>query len=104
MHKAELYRLPGFTNLTNDMNVVAEFEKGTSQVTVHHYLEGTTTKVPSKNGGVVEDEIKNGAIGDPYVTKETAELADGYELVLKPTNASGNYEENPGINRPPYRR
>ena len=93
--KAELYRLPGFTNLTNDMNVVAAFEKGTSQVTVHHYLEGTTTKVPSKNGGVVEDEIKNGAIGDPYVTKETAELADGYELVLKPTNASGNYEENP---------
>ena len=34
--------------------------KSDTNVLVHHYKEGTTEKVPSRNGGIVEDELIEG--------------------------------------------
>lgn len=67
------------------------YELKDTEVLVHHYIEGTTNKVPSKSGGVVEDEIISGKIYDEYNTKESSNIANNYELVKDkiPENASG---------------
>ena len=67
---------PATINITN--------EKKTGTVTVHHYLENTTTKL-------AEDEIKTGNVGDMYATKQNETLAELYDLVGEPENSSGNY-------------
>ena len=66
-------------------------EKKTGTVTVHHYIEGTTDKVPLADGGTADDEVKTGNIGDIYATKIVDNLSEGYELSLEPSNGSGTY-------------
>ena len=65
-------------------------------LTIHHYIEGTTTGVPLKNGGKAEDIIESGNEGDSYVTSpiDEVELDDRYELVEMPINANGTYTGN----------
>ncbi len=65
-------------------------------LTIHHYIEGTTTGVPLKNGGKAEDIIESGNEGDSYVTSpiDEAELDARYELVEMPINANGTYTGN----------
>ena len=74
---------PETINITN--------EKKTGTVTVHHYIEGTTTKVPLADGGTADDEVKTGNVGDIYATKIVDNLSEGYELSLEPNNGSGTY-------------
>ncbi len=65
--------------------------KKTGTVTVHHYIEGTTTKVPLAKSGTADDETKTGNVGDMYATKARTDISNAYELVAEPTNSSGNY-------------
>ena len=66
-------------------------EKKTGTVTVHHYIEGTTTKVPLAAGGTADDEVKTGNVGDIYATKARTDISNAYELVSEPSNGSGTY-------------
>lgn len=82
------------TNLTinrdvedQQINIINKKEKGT--VTVHYYLEGTEDKVPLIGGGVAEDIIKTGNIGEIYATKEPDNVSQKYELIEEPENSSG---------------
>ena len=74
---------PETINITN--------EKKTGTVTVHHYIEGTTTKVPLAAGGTADDEVKTGNVGDIYATKARTDISNTYELVSEPSNGSGTY-------------
>ena len=65
-------------------------------LTVHHYIEGTTEKVPLKSGEVAEDITDSGKEGEEYTTSEIADslLSDDYELATRPENANGIYSGN----------
>ena len=69
------------------------YEEKEIPLIVHHYIEGTTTKVPLKDGSVAQDEENSGKEGDTYQTSEIADslLSDDYELATKPENAQGFY-------------
>ena len=83
-----------FVNMTEDKHIVVRLGKKLSQVLVHHYIEGTETRVPSIYGGEVQDQTTTGPIGNPYMTNPTDENTPRYELVDIPLNASGYYAEN----------
>ena len=75
---------------TANINITNEKVKGT--VTVHYYVEGTTTPIKLKNGENAENITKTGIIGDIYGTKPEENAADYYELVNEnPEHASGEY-------------
>ena len=81
-------------NVNGEHKVSIENEKKDGEVIVHHYIEGTTTKVPNKNNGVVEDVIINGKVDEQYNTLETLEKAEYYELVEEPVNKDGIITED----------
>ena len=87
------YTLDKFNNVITDVKVIAEFEKLQGTVTVHHYIENTTDKVPLKDGTEAQDENYTGYVGNMYATKAKEDITDKYRLVAEPTNASGNYIE-----------
>ena len=62
-----------------------------AKVITHYYIDGTTDKVPTKDGNVNEDTIQEGNIGDNYKTTPTEDIPDYYELVQEklPENAEG---------------
>ncbi len=62
-------------------------------LTVHHYIEGTSTQVPLKTGGTAGDQVDSGLEGESYTTSAISDenLSDEYELVEVPTNANGTY-------------
>ena len=62
-----------------------------AKVITHYYIDGTTDKVPTKDGDVNEDTIQEGNIGDNYKTTPTENIPDYYELVQEklPENAEG---------------
>ena len=74
---------------SEDISVINEQKTGT--VTVHHYIEGTTTPVQLADGTDVETEVKTGVVGEIYATQVRADLSEGYELIEEPENASGIY-------------
>ena len=70
--------------------VIYYYRLKATSVLVHHYIEGTNTKVPSKNGGVVADETIPGRVNDEYNTNPSSNIADNYEVVNEnPANANG---------------
>ena len=71
------------------ITVVNRKHKGT--VTVHHYIEGTKTSVPLKDGTKAEDEILRGDEGEEYLTKEINDDKSIYTVSEVPENASGKY-------------
>ena len=88
-------------------NAVGKYKTGTTEVTyyyvekqipltVHHYIEGTTGKVPLKAGGTASDVTGSGKEGESYTTSAIADdkLSDEYELVEIPSNANGTYSGN----------
>ena len=81
---------PGTTEVTYYYRL-----KDTS-VLVHHYIDGTETQVPSKTGGVVEDETIQGKVTDTYNTNPSSNVANNYEVVAEkmPANANGNMTIN----------
>ena len=63
-------------------NAVGTYKTGTTEVTyyyvekkipliVHHYIEGTTEKVPLKDGNIAEDVNESGKEGENYTTSAT---------------------------------
>ena len=78
---------------TNIINLY--YTKKDASVLVHHYIDGTETKVPAKNGGEVADETITGKVDDKYSTNASSNIANNYELVTSklPTNASGTMTE-----------
>jgi len=85
------YTLDKFTNVMTDIKVIAEFEKLQGTVTVHHYIEGTTTRVTLSDGTEAPDEIKTGYVGDVYATKALESVKVKYRVVNEPDNSSGQY-------------
>ena len=63
-------------------------------LTVHHYIEGTISGVPLKNGNVAENIISSGDENEEYETSAIANelLSDEYELAESPENANGIYQ------------
>ena len=86
--------LSKFTNMQEHKEIVVSFEKIATNVLVHHYKEGTTEKVPSRTGGIVEDEVIAGKVGDNYTTRASSNIAQNYELVATPANSTGIMTEN----------
>ena len=64
-------------------------------LTVHHYIEGTATKVPLKNGGQAHDVVMSGEENSSYITEpiEDSLLSDEYELSDVPYNGVGTYKK-----------
>ena len=60
-----------------------------AKVTVHHYIDGTTDKVPNNEGGVNEDQVINGRVDDAYNTAAITTIPANYKVVNTPANASG---------------
>ncbi len=90
--KYELVSTVGNTSGTiqeGTTEVIYYYKLKDTSVLVHHYIEGTETKVPSKNGGVVEDETITGKVDDSYNTSASSNVANNYELVTTPANATG---------------
>ena len=73
--------------------VIYYYEQKEIPLTVHHYIEGTTEKVPLKDGNVAEDVQDTGKEGENYQTSaiEDDKLSDDYELVETPSNSTGTY-------------
>ena len=88
-------------------NAVGTYKTGRTEVTyyyvekkipltVHHYIEGTTEKVPLKDGNIAEDVNESGKEGETYTTSAVPDeaLSDEYELIETPLNANGTYSGN----------
>lgn len=78
-----------FTKMDVNKHIVVTFSNTASSILVHHYIDGTTTKV-------AEDEHIAGNIGKPYTTRPHTDLEE-YELKQQdgnyviPENASGTF-------------
>ena len=66
-----------------------------AKVTVHHYIEGTTDKVPNNEGGVNEDQVINGKVDDAYNTAAITTIPANYKVVNTPANAAGTMTVDP---------
>ena len=65
-------------------------------ITVHHYIEGTNQKVPSKvYGQVVEDEIQEGYVGQSYTTNASSNVQENYQVVSNSGNTTGTMTRTP---------
>ena len=94
----EGYKLPDnptteitISKATTSEDITITNEKKTGTVTVHHYIEGTTTPVPLSDGSTANDETKTGNVGEMYASTARTDISEGYELVVEPDNASGTY-------------
>ncbi len=79
-----------FQNMTENKHIVVVFEKNVSNIIVHHYKKGTTTKL-------AKDENYTGKVGDNYTTSPNSDIND-YELekdsngdYVIPSNAKGTF-------------
>ena len=81
------------TKETEEEQISLDNTKKQGIVIVHHYIEGTTNKVPLQDGTLAEDVTKIGAIGNIYVTKELENISDKYEFTELPDNSSGTITE-----------
>ena len=67
-----------------------------TRITIHHYIEGTATKVPSKvYGQVVEDEIQEGYVGQIYTTSASSNVQENYQVVSNSGNITGTMTRTP---------
>ena len=66
-----------------------------AKVTVHHYIDGTTDKVPNSEGGVNEDQVINGKVDDAYNTAAITTIPANYKVVNTPANAAGTMTVDP---------
>lgn len=83
--------LDQFTMVTENKQVVAEFEPIKGKVIVHHYIKGTTIQVPLDEETIAKDEEKIGYVGDPYATKQKENIAYGYEYDSAVGETNGKY-------------
>ena len=89
--KYELVEEPGNKEgtLEQDTEVIYYYKLKEGKVIVHHYIKGTTTQVPSKDGIKVADETIIGKVDETYTTKASENIATNYEYVSKTTNSTG---------------
>ena len=77
-------------------NIINFYYDKTVQLVVHHYIEGTETPVPLKDGQPAEDETYIGIEGTEYYVEpiNDEELSNKYELSMTnfPDNDYGTYE------------
>lgn len=73
--------------LVSAKNINAGLIITTTNLTVHHYIEGTTTKLS-------EDVKLTGKIGQEYTTSAATDIPSKYELVAEPINKNGILQEN----------
>ena len=66
-----------------------------AKITVHHYIDGTTDKVPNNEGGVNEDQVINGKVDDAYNTAAITTIPANYKVVNTPANAAGTMTVDP---------
>ena len=66
-----------------------------AKVIVHHYIDGTTDKVPNNDGGVNEDQVINGKVDDAYNTAAITTIPANYKVVNTPANAAGTMTVDP---------
>ncbi len=67
-----------------------------AKVTVHYYIQekdgtNTTTKVPSRDGGVVADAVLEGKQGETYTASAPGNVAQNYKVVSIVGAATGTY-------------
>ena len=81
------------TYQSGDIEVIYYYEEAEIPLTVHHYIEGTTTPVPLKDGTEAQDVTDSGKEGEKYQTSEIEDqlLSDNYEIAEIPENAEGTY-------------
>ena len=91
--------LEKFIEMKEDKEVVVSFEKIPAEIIIHHYIynketgEYTEEKAPAKDGGVVEDEIRTGSVGDMYASRASENIAPNYEYISDTGNTSGEMTE-----------
>ena len=66
-----------------------------AKVTVHHYIEGTTDKVPNNDGGVNEDQVINGKVDDTYNAVPVTSIPQNYILDTNSGNTTGTMTVDP---------
>ena len=96
----EDYQLPEqaeteFKVTKSDETIIVNIEntKKKGEVITHHYIEKTKERVPALEGGIVEDVIQSGNIGDIYATQQAENIANNYEYVSSTENTSGEIVE-----------
>ena len=77
------YTLDKFINMTEDKHIIVKYVKKDTSVIVKHVTEDGVD--------LVEPEIIEGKVGDPYDTEEKE--FDDYEIKIIPENADGVMEE-----------
>ena len=91
-------------NPTQDKTVLEDKKEATHEtevqiptyIIVHHYIEGTNIKVPSKvYGEVVEDETQEGFVGQEYTTVASGNVQENYQVVSNSGNTTGTMTKTP---------
>ena len=91
-------------NPTQDKTVLEDKKETTFEtkvqiptyIIVHHYIEGTNTKVPSKvYGEVVQDETQEGFVGQDYTTSASNNVQENYKVVSNSNNTTGTMTRTP---------
>ncbi len=82
--------LEKFENMSEDKHIVVTFTANPAEIIVHHYIDGTNTRVPLADGTSIADEVIYGEIGKTYETQPKENL-EKYQLVSAklPANANG---------------
>ncbi|UUV98889.1 MucBP domain-containing protein [Vagococcus luciliae] len=100
-YETESKEIPGYELVTTPTNATGEFKEGTQEVIyvykpkadVPSVVEGTVVvkHVDESGKAVAKPETKTDEVGKKYET-ESKEIP-GYELVITPTNATGEFKE-----------
>ena len=82
-NKGNVYKVKGF--------LLTKINEKEIPLTVHHYIEGTTTQVPLKTGGTAGDQINKGKEGKvlKIFRSENRILVDGVNVVKKHVKPNG---------------
>lgn len=84
--------LAKFIEVTEDKEVIVEFQKKEGRVIIHHYEEGTTTPITLNNGDTATDIVKTGRIGEVYASQPHENAAIKYKVTnATPERSSGRF-------------
>lgn len=85
--------LDKLTQVTEDQEIVVEFEPIQGTVTVNHFIKGTTKQIALEDGTLVESESKTGYVGNLYATQVKEDRATKYVYDSVDGDVSGRYTE-----------
>ena len=80
--------------IEQDQEVIYYYEEESVNLVVHHYLEGTEDIVPGSEQYQRNEEYEKGT---EYYTEAIPDLDSKYELIYKPSNATGILENSETI-------